>query len=64
MKARLLQQLELPCDDEVALLDAALAAHPHKIVVKRPLKGPWLADRKPDYTLKGSSIRYDCIVLA
>ncbi|MBQ4243593.1 MAG: class I SAM-dependent methyltransferase, partial [Clostridia bacterium] len=37
--------------------------HPHKIVIKRPLKGPFLAGRKPDYSLQGKAIRYDCIVL-
>lgn len=62
-KFQLLQQLEQPCTDEEALLDAALAAHPRKVVIKRPLKGPYLAGRKPDYSLRGKAIRYDCIVL-
>lgn len=63
-KFQLLQRLEQPCSDEEALLDAALLAHPHKIVIKRPLKGPFLAGRKPDYSIKGKAIRYDCIVIA
>lgn len=63
-KFQLLQRLEQPCADEEALLDAAVDAHPHKIVIKRPLKGPFLAGRKPDYSIKGKAIRYDCIVLA
>ena len=62
-KFQLLQRLESPCSDEEALLNAALAANPRKIVIKRPLKGPFLADRKPDYSLKGKAIRYDCIVI-
>ena len=59
-KLQLLQQLEEPCENEEALLDAALAAGPRKVVVKRPVKGPWLAGRKPDYTLSGKAIRFDC----
>lgn len=62
-KMKLFQQLEKPCEDEEELMNAALAAHPRKIVVKRPLKGPFLADAKPSYSLKGKTIRYDCIVL-
>lgn len=62
-KAQLLQQLEQPCEDERALLQAAMAAHPRKVVVKRPLKGPRLAGVAPSYTLKGKAVRYDCIVL-
>ncbi len=62
-KFQLLQKLERPCSDEEVLLQAALDSQPRKIVIKRPLKGPNLADRKPDYSLKGKAIRYDCIVL-
>jgi 16S rRNA (guanine1516-N2)-methyltransferase len=61
-KLQLLQKLEQPCEDETALLEAAFAADPRKIVVKRPLKGPHLADRKPSYSLRGKTIRYDCYV--
>ena len=63
-KLQLLQRLEAPCADETALLDAALSAHPRKIVIKRPIKGPFLAGRKPDYSLTGKAIRYDCFSLA
>ena len=63
-KFQLLQRLECPCSDETDMLEAAIAAHPHKIVIKRPLKGPFLAGRKPDYSIKGKAIRYDCIVMA
>ena len=62
-KLQLFQKLESPCEDEQALMDAALAANPRKIVVKRPLKGPYLAERKPSYSLDGKTIRYDCIVI-
>jgi 16S rRNA (guanine1516-N2)-methyltransferase len=62
-KFQLLQQLERPCGDEEALLSAAIAAKPRKIVIKRPAKGPNLAGRKPSYSLDGKAIRYDCLVL-
>lgn len=29
-----------------------------------PVKGPHLAGVKPDYTLRGKAVRYDCIVMA
>ena len=63
-KLQLFQRLEQPCEDETALLEAAFAAQPRKIVVKRPLKGPFLANRKPSYSLRGKTIRYDCYVIA
>lgn len=62
-KFQLLQQLERPCSDEEQLLQAAMQAHPRKIVIKRPLKGPFLAGIKPSHSLSGKAIRYDCIVL-
>lgn len=61
-KFQLLQQLESPCEQEAQLLQAALAASPRKILVKRPLKGPFLAGCRPSYSLKGKAIRYDCIL--
>ena len=60
-KFQLLQRLESPCDDEIALLSAAMAANPKKIVIKRPAKGQFLAGIKPDYSVTGKAIRYDCI---
>lgn len=63
-KLHMLQQLETPCDDEVALLEAALRARPRKVVIKRPVKGPYLAGRKPDYSIAGKVIRYDCFSIA
>ena len=61
-KFQLLHHLERPCDDERALLDAALAAGPRKVVIKRPPKGPRLAGAKPSYELAGKAVRYDVIV--
>lgn len=63
-KFQLLQQLERPCAGEEELLAAAISARPRKIVIKRPIKGPYLAGRKPDYTISGKAIRYDCLVFA
>lgn len=62
-KAQLLQALEAPCADEEELLAAAIAAHPRKVVIKRPLKGALLAGKKPSYSLKGKAVRYDVIAL-
>lgn len=42
-KFQLLQQLEKPCTDERDLLDAALNMKPRRVVIKRPLKGPYLS---------------------
>ena len=61
-KLQLLQRLEMPCDDEAALLDAARTTGASKVVVKRPIKGPYLAGAKPSYSLSGKAIRYDCYV--
>ena len=63
-KFQLIHELQKPCDNEEELLSAALKAGPERIVIKRPLKAPYLAGREPDYSLKGKSIRYDCILLA
>lgn len=61
-KFQLLHYLESPCDDETALLDAAVAARPRKIVIKRPQGGAYLAGVKPSYSIVGKAIRYDCLV--
>ena len=63
-KFQLIQRLESPCSTEEDLLEAAMAADPKRIVIKRPLKGPYLAERKPSYSLEGKAIRYDCFVFA
>ena len=61
-KFQLLHHLEQPCADEEMLVEAALAVHPRKVVIKRPVKGPLLADMKPSYQLAGKAVRYDVLV--
>ena len=61
-KFQLLHHLERPCENEGELLDAALAACPRKIVIKRPPKGPVLAGVKPSYQVTGKAVRYDVSV--
>ena len=62
-KLQLIQKMEAPCSEEDELFDAAIKAGPSKIIVKRPLKAPYLAGRKPNYSLEGKAIRYDCYAL-
>lgn len=62
-KFQLLHLIEQPCADEEELFEAAVAAGPLKIVVKRPPKGPNLAGVKPAYSLGGKAVRYDVVVL-
>ena len=61
-KLQMIQKLEIPCMDEKELLLAAIRAKPKKLVIKRPPKGPYLAEIKPDYSLTGKAVRFDCIV--
>lgn len=61
-KFQLLHQLEQPCQDEDALLTAALACNPRRIIIKRPAKAGNLGRKQPSYSLRGGTIRYDCIV--
>ena len=58
-KLQMLQKIEQPCEDETALFDTALRTQARKVIVKRPVKGPHLAGRKPSYTLRGKAIRFD-----
>lgn len=62
-KFQLLHHLEQPCQEEDALLNAALAAATRKVVVKRPAKGAFLAGVKPSYSIQGKAVRYDVIAL-
>jgi 16S rRNA (guanine1516-N2)-methyltransferase len=62
-KFQILQRLEQPCEEGKEFLQAAIECKPRKIVIKRPLKGEFLGDYKPSYSLKGKTIRYDCIVI-
>lgn len=61
-KFQLLHGLEVPCEDEEALLDAARMVRPRKVVVKRPVKGVYLAGVRPSYSIAGKAVRYDCYV--
>lgn len=61
-KFQLLHYLEAPCSNQEELLEAALAVHPKKVVVKRPAKGPYLADKKPSYSITGKAVRFDVYV--
>lgn len=61
-KFQLLHLLEQPCQDETALLAAAISCNPRRIIIKRPCNGACLAGKQPTYVLKGGTIRYDCIV--
>ena len=61
-KLQTIQKLEIPCLDEEGLLFAAMEAGPKKLIVKRPPKGPWLAGIKPDHSIEGKAVRYDCFV--
>lgn len=46
-------------EDADALLPAALACATRRVVVKRPLKAPPLANATPAFRIKGSQARYD-----
>ena len=61
-KFQLLHHLEQPCEEEADLVEAALAAHPRKVVIKRPAKGALLAGMKPSYSVCGKAVRYDVLV--
>lgn len=62
-KFQMIHTLEKPCADGAELLEAAMSSGANKIIVKRPAKGPNLADKKPSYTINGSVIRYDVYVM-
>lgn len=61
-KFQLLHELEPPCSDQADLLCAAQNSKPRKIVIKRPRTADCLAGIKPHYSVKGKTIRYDCLV--
>ncbi len=63
-KFQLMHRLESPCSNEEELLAAAMATGAHRIVVKRPVKGPCLGSVKPSFSLAGKAVRVDCIVRA
>ncbi|RYY77330.1 MAG: SAM-dependent methyltransferase [Gammaproteobacteria bacterium] len=50
-------------EDADSLLQKALAAAIYRVVVKRPRKAPFLANKTPSYQLEGKSSRYDIYTL-
>jgi 16S rRNA (guanine1516-N2)-methyltransferase len=46
-------------EDSAALLDIALQRARHRVVVKRPPKAPYLAERKPQLSVSGKAVRFD-----
>ncbi|RVU82789.1 16S rRNA methyltransferase [Leucothrix sargassi] len=46
-------------NDSPELLDIALQRAVERIIVKRPLRAETLNDRKPDFDIRGKTIRYD-----
>jgi len=56
---QILQQLINHQEGPEKLFQAAWSAHPHKIVVKRPIKQEPLLHITPSYTLSGKAIRFD-----
>ncbi len=61
-KLQMIQKLEIPCADERELLLSAMRLGPKKLIVKRPPKGPHLAGIKPDHSIEGKAVRFDCFV--
>lgn len=59
-KLQVIQKIESPCSDEKELFLAAVGVKPKKLVIKRPPKGEFLAGVKPDYSLTGKAVRFDC----
>jgi 16S rRNA (guanine1516-N2)-methyltransferase len=46
-------------EDSGDLLDLALQRAKHRVVVKRPPKAPYLAERKPQLSVAGKAVRFD-----
>ena len=61
-KLQMIQKLEFPCIDEGEMILSAMGAGPKKLIIKRPPKGPYLAGIKPDHSIEGKAVRFDCIV--
>lgn len=56
---QLLQLLARPDSAPERLLTAALRVAAQRVVVKRPLKAPFLTDRSPSHSLSGKTVRFD-----
>ena len=60
-----LQMLQMLVTDDSStekLLAAALSTAAKRVVVKRPLRAPYLADRSPSHSLSGKTIRFDVYI--
>ena len=53
------QQLVGEGDNEDRLLDESRRVAKYRVVVKRPIKAPYMASHKPAFDLRGKTIRYD-----
>lgn len=56
---QLLQLLAQPDSAPERLLEAALEVAVSRVVVKRPLKAPFLTDLSPSHSLTGKTVRFD-----
>jgi len=61
-KLQVLHRIELPCADEVELLESAIKVKPGKIIIKRPPGCEYLAGIRPTYQVERKAVRFDCIV--
>jgi len=59
---RALQQLVGPDQDSAVLMAIALKTAGRRVVVKRPKRAGWLADRKPSMSIESKKTRYDVYV--
>lgn len=59
---QMLQELVGSDEDSNALLDAALGLATHRVVVKRPAKAPFLADREPHAQVTSKKHRFDIYI--
>jgi 16S rRNA (guanine1516-N2)-methyltransferase len=59
---RALQQLLGGDCDSAALLEVALATAARRVVVKRPQRAGWLAQKRPSATIESRNTRYDLYV--
>ena len=60
-ESQFLQAFAPPPDaiEQAELLTLALATARYRVVVKRPIKAPALADRVPSASIKGKAVRFD-----
>ncbi len=60
-ESQFLQAFAPPPDagEQAVLLNAALECARYRVVVKRPIKAPALADRTPSASIKGKAVRFD-----